>query len=204
MNKRLVWNFEIDTSTRLHLPSSGSMVKHANHWEARFFWPDDQIIRLSGLDESFLALSQYKIKHLEDSYFLLADNDYNLKLRREELIYKPIVMKTEHAVAFGKKLHLSEQSPEMQLPACEEKNVRALIERTKKEGKKVKVEKEALIYKFNIKPSAKLELAWLKVAHKAYYSVSIESYSAQLVEVLTRQLLGDLSTSDYVSFLKNL
>lgn len=202
MNKRLVWNFEINTDSPLQIYSTEDVEPSQARWESRFFWPDDQIITLNGLDDSLRELSRYQIKHREDIYFLLPKNDYNIKLRREQLFYKPILMKKTQVIGYGKKIKLEEQSPHDQLPGCDEKDVQALITRIHSQGKKIKVVKEALIYTFETTPTTKLELAWLHIANKAFFSVSIESHAMQLVESITRQLLGDLCACDYISFLK--
>ena len=203
MNKRLVWNFEINADKPLQVPSAAGTGDDLKRWESRFFWPDDQIITLHGLNDHFLELSRYKIKHREDTYFLLADTDYNLKIRREQLVYKPILMKKNQLIAYGKKIKLDEQAPDTQLPGCEEKDTKTFIARIHDQGKKVSVEKEALIYTFETSPNTKLELAWLHVTNKAYFSLSIESRSIEWVKSITRQLLGDLCARDYVTFLKN-
>lgn len=202
MNKRLVWNFEINAENPLQISSINDAEQNQARWESRFFWPDDRMITLHGLDDNFRELSRYQIKHREDTYFILPNNDYNLKLRHEKLLYKPILMKNTQAIAYGKKIKLEEQSPTTQLPGCEGKDAQTLLAQIHHEGKKIKVEKEAVIYTFGITPTTKLELAWLHVANKAYFSTSIESRSRQLVESITQQLLGDLFACDYVTFLK--
>ena len=202
MNKRLVWNFEINIDNPMQISSPNDIEQNQARWESRFFWPDDQIITLHGLDDHFRELSRYQVKHREDTYFLLPNDDYNLKLRHEQLLYKPILMKSGQSIAYGKKIKIEEQAPTTQLPGCEGKDAQTLIEQINYEGKKIKVEKEAIIYTFGISPITKLELAWLHVANKAYFSASIESRSMQLVESITRQLLGDLFACDYVTFLK--
>lgn len=205
MNKRLVWNFEINADPPLQMHNEREDVEPSQaRWESRFFWPDDQIITLSGLDDSLRELSRYQIKQREDIYFLLPNTDYNLKLRRNQLFYKPIVMKKTQAIGYGKKIKLEDQAPQAQLPGCNEAGTQAFIARIHSQGKKIKVEKEALIYTFETTPITKLELAWLHIGNKAYFSVSIESRSIQLVESITKQLLGDLCACDYVTFLKKI
>lgn len=201
MNKRFVWNFEINTNGSLKIPSVENFVQSPNRWESRFFWPQDQIVVLHGLTDDFLKLSRYQIKHRQDTYYLLPHTDYNIKTRHNQLFYKPILMKKLQAIAYGKKIKLEEDASSLQLPGYEGKDVTALISYIKNEGLKINVEKEALIYEFDTTPTTKLELAWLCVANKTYISASIESRSFSLVESFTRQMLGDLPTSDYVTFL---
>lgn len=206
MNKRFVWNFEINTDNTLQIPTAEHFVPSPNRWEARFFWPSDEIVTLQGLNDDFLKLSHYQTKHRSDTYYLLPNTDYNLKMRHEQLFFKPILMKKSQAIAYGKKIKLDEDAPNLQFPdfTYEGKEVTALIAHIKKQGVKINVEKEAVIYQFDTIPSTKLELAWLCVANKFYQSASIESHSYSLVEKITRQLIGDLQTSDYVTFLREI
>ena len=202
MNKRLVWNFEINTDNPLITPVSNTLERTEEKWESRYFWPDDQVITLHGLNDSFLALSRYKIKHREDTYYVLPHADYNLKIRHNQLFYKPVLLKKGQAIAYGKKIKLEEQNPNIALPGCAEINTKKLLARINNEGIQMKVEKEALIYTFETTPAAKLELAWLHVSGKGFYSVNIEAHSIQWVDVLTKQILGHLLACDYVTFLK--
>lgn len=202
MNKRFIWNFEIDAHTSLQIPSMENFIKTPHRWEARFFWPIDQPIILHGLNNDFLKLSNYQIKHRADSYYLLPNNDYNLKIRNDELYYKPVLMKKPNAIAYGKKIKLEEDTITLQLPNIETENISALINHIYRQGKKVCVEKEALVYEFDVFPSIKLELALLFVANQSYLSASIESRSFTMVESIASQLIGNYPSSDYVTFLK--
>ncbi len=204
MNNRFVWNFEINNDKPLVIPSAGSIEQDQKRWESRYFWPDEQIITLHGLPDSFLKLSQYNIKDRKDIYFLLPNTDYNLKIRHEKLFYKPILMKYPHAIAYDKKIKLEEQALGVKLPGCEEKDAQTLIARIRAEGVQVSVEKEALIYQFDTTPITKIELARLYIANKTYFTASIESKALLLVDSIARQLLGHLPASDYVTFLKEI
>ena len=203
MAKRLVWNFEINANSPLEMPGPESMNNDSNRWESRFFWGEDLIITLHGLNHRFLELSQYQIKHREDTYFLVPNTDYNLKIRRDALFYKPILSRNPQAIAFGKKIRLDEQPHGEKLPGCMEKDAHALIDLVRSQGKKIPVEKEALIYKFDTSPSTKLELSRLQIGQKAYFSVCIASRSANFVELFSRQLLGEMPNCDYVTFLQH-
>ena len=204
MNKRLIWNFEINPDNQFQLPTISSVELNNLRWESRFFWPEDDIIVLNGLNSNFLNLSSYEIKHKKDIYYLLPNADYNLKIRQNELYYKPVIIKESEALAFGKKIKLNEQDKDRKLPGCEEKSVGSLLADIKKHGKTIEVDKEAISYKFITSPSTKLELSRLKVESNIYFSASIESYSRVLVEKTTKQLLGSINTSDYVKFLKRI
>ena len=202
MNKRLVWNFEINPDIPFQQSTITNVELNEARWEARFFWPEDNIIILNGLSPDFLNLSGYDIKHKNDIYYLLPKADYNLKIRKNELYYKPILMKKSKAIAFGKKIKLSEQDKDSKLLGCEEKSVSSLLEDIKRHGKTIEINKEAISYKFLTSPATKLELSRLKVENKIYFSASIESYSRELVEITTKQLLGSVNTSDMLNFLK--
>ncbi len=201
MKKRFVWNFEINTDKSLEIPFVENFVPSLNHWESRFFWPEESVVTLHGLNDDFLQLSHYQIKHRHDTYYLLPNADYNLKTRHDQLFYKPILMKKPQAIAYGKKIKLEDEAANLEFPGYEDKDVAALITHIKTQGRKIGVEKEALIYRFETVPAIKLELARLYVANKTYLSASIESRSYSSVESMSRQLLGDLPTSDYVTFL---
>lgn len=192
MNKRLVWNFEINNDNPLAIPEIPPAETHTERWESRFFWPDGEPIVLNGLDDSFLALSRYQVKHRQDTYCVLPESDENIKIRRNQLLYKPCMMKTANAIAYGKKINL------------EETDDKTLIMRIQREGMRIDVEKEALIYRFETVPTLKLELARLRVANTTWFSVNIESHSRCLVESITQQVLSGHVACDYVTFLKAL
>ena len=203
MNKRLVWNFEINPSESLELGNTQAAADDMR-WESRFFWPENTIITLNGLDESFLELSRFEAKHRQDTYYLLANADYNIKVRKEQLLYKPALKKTSHATAYGKKLKLAEQKSEQLLPGTDDLSTKSLLELINKQGKQIVVEKEALLFQFGTSHTTKLELARLKLANNTYFSVSIESRSVVWIELISHHLLGDQIACDYVTFLKSI
>ena len=184
MNKRLVWNFEIPSGNQLQLPEPSLDITADTHWESRFFWPEKSVIVLSGLDEYFLELSRYKIKHRLDYYTLLPDTDDNIKKRKDEWVYKPLLKQTTLAVEYGKKIKLKDDSE------------------FKDQGQTVLVEKEALIYKFESHPSTKLELARLVINQQVFFTLCIEAPELSWVEQLTQQITDETLSLDYVSFLK--
>lgn len=194
MNKRLVWNFEINTVNPLHLPALDTIDTCAERWESRFFWTDSIIINLNGLNDSFLELSRYKAKHRQDTYCLLPDSDYNIKRRANQLLYKPIIMKTSQIIAYGKKINLEEIGAPENIP----------LARIQQQAIFIDVEKEALIYRFDTTPTLKLELARLRIKENTYFSVNIEAHSKRLVTVVAQQIIGDKPACDYVTFLKSL
>ena len=202
MNKRLMWNFEINTKIPLHIPEPVHEETLPERWESRFFWPEQTIIVLNGLHDDCLDLSRYEAKHRQDIYCILPEQDYNLKIRRNQLLYKPMVMKTGQAVAYGKKINVSEQQSPIKLPGTEQADSSALLAEINRSGKQVIVEKEAMLYRFETKPTLKLELARLWVANTIWFSVSIESRSKYLVDSITQQMFGDKESCDYVAFLK--
>lgn len=202
MNKRLIWNFEINDKQPLNMVLSDDKETPAERWESRFFWPESEIIILNGLDERFLALSHYEIKYKQDKYYLLADKPYNLKVRRDQLLYKPIAFTTDYAMAYEKKIILG--AVDHSTPVTNKINTSILLSEVQEHGQPIQVEKEALIYRFETTPTLKLELARIHVANTTWFSVNIESRSKQLVDTLRRQLFGDKKTCDYVTFLKDI
>ena len=203
MNKRLAWNFEITGDSLFTLPIINSDDSPGIHWESRYFWRESDIIILSGLDERFLDLSRYTIKHRTDTYFLLPDADYNIKMRREALVYKPMVKRTPRAIAFGKKVKLAQCTSDIVDTDGQRIDPRALLQRIHQQGESVRVDKEALIYKFETPAASQLELARLTIDSTIYFSVSIESPALETVEHLTTSLLKTEPSSDYVTFLKH-
>jgi len=203
MNKRLVWNFEIDISDSLQIETEALDESTEMTWESRFFWHADEIIVLHGLSQAFLDLSHYQIKHKADEYYLLPDQPYNLKVRRNRLYYKPLVIKTPHIVAYGKKLDLREQKPDMLLVGTDEIDVKTMLAQIKQYHRRILVEKETLNYQFHTSPPTHLELAKINIAKTIYFSVCVESSSRILVESLTAQLLPHSTINDYVSFLQH-
>lgn len=208
VNNRLVWNFEINGDNPLKIPDTSTEIDNTERWESRIFWPENEPILLHGLDDSFLELSRYQAKHRQDTYCLLADSNYNLKIRRNQLLYKPMMMTAPLAMAYGKKINLDEAALGAQLPGITEINAQALIKKIQHEGQKIHVEKEAFIYRFETVPTTKLELTRLCIANTIWFSVSVESRSRLLVESITQQMVNPTSPSgtqaitDYVTFLK--
>jgi hypothetical protein len=197
MIERLVWNFEYSTDKSLPLSTLKKEEEASEHkWEARFFWQQFEIITLCATDDGLLNLTQYKQKHREDTYYLVPDTNYNIKHRRNELLYKPIINQTDYATSFAPKINLGEAS----------KNNPAL-EKIRKQTEKaaiVHVIKDAFIYKFNTIPATKLELARLEVANAVYFSACIEGKSASLVQQISKHLLDGHFSCDYVTFLKTI
>lgn len=186
MAQRLVWNFECSTIKPLSLTQLPSEKAEPFKWEARFFWPQDEIITLNVTDESLLDLSLYKQKHRDDVYYLVPDQPYNIKKRRNEILYKPLVKQAPFGLAFESKLVLDDAS-------------KASLGVDK--ARLVPVVKDAFIYSFKTEPTIKLELARLTVANTIYFSACIEGRSANLVEQLTKHSLGEKVSCDYVTFL---
>ncbi len=205
MNKRLVWNFEICDKDVLCMPNANLEENQTERWEARFFWPGHQIIVLNGLSDAFLDVSRYQIKHRQDIYCLLDDADYNLKIRRNQPMYKPMLIQDTHATAFGKKINLEEEEKNSALlPNTTHLTAAMLLKRIQQEGLRIPVEKEALIYRFSTSPVVKLELAKLHVLNTTWFSVNIESRSKIFVDTIKQHLFGNKPCSDYVHFLKGL
>jgi hypothetical protein len=201
MTQRLVWNFEF-TRTKKH--SSHDLKDQCEEdlkWEARFFWPEEHIINLALLDDSLIDLAQYQQKQKKDHYYLVPDQNYNIKFRRDELFYKPLVKQGKYAHGFGAKINLSEFD-QQECPDPELKNTIRQIVLDIKNAKEVVVKKDSFTYKFPVHPHIKLELSRLEVDELIYFSACIEGKSRTLVETLSKRLLGKQTSCDYISFLK--
>ena len=158
MRTRLVWNFEIESSNLLDLHNLID-IRDELRWEARYFWPADTIITLHGLDDSFLALSNYEVKHRQDRYSLLPNSNFNIKERRMQLLYKPLLQETALLRGYGKKIDLAEYPATAILPGTKAVVAPTLLAQLQTGRQDVAVEKEVLIYKFPSEPTIKLELA---------------------------------------------
>lgn len=201
MNKRFIWNIEINNDEILSLKNLTD-ERDELRWEARYFFNEDEIITLFGLDNQFLLLSNYQVKHREDSYVLLADNHYNIKHRRQEILYKPLLQKEAPAVGYGKKINLKEYPEQEILPGTKNLTPAMLLAHIQHNPKEIGVIKDALIYKFPGTPTIKLELARLAINTRIYYSICVEGHSRTLVKRLAKHIVGKKSSCDYVSFLK--
>jgi len=197
MNKRFLWNFEINSEHPLTFPNHKNIDASPHQWESRYFWPIDKIITLNGLTDDFLKLSHYKIKERNDTYYILPNSEGNFKRRRQELFYKPMLLKKGNLFGYGKKISLKNKPIIDELPGYDEKDI-------EKNAIKLQVEKDVVIYQFETTPPCKLELARLSVANQHFYSVGIESSAYLLVESISRQLLKTEATCDYISFLRGL
>lgn len=203
MNKRLVWNFELDLQDSDELSKLPCLEKETLRWESRFFWPENRVITLYGLKENCLHLANFESKYRHDTYYILADRDYNIKSRRNELLYKPLIKTTGVLQGFEKKINLQQQEATTLLPGTPPILTRDLMHLLKTNALAITIEKDAFIYKFNTEPSTKLELSRLTIEGKVYFSACIEGKSAPLVIFLSQILLKREHSSDYVRFLKN-
>lgn len=202
MNQRLVWNFEFNTQeTTPSLEYPMAKEAEAIRWEIRFFWPHNTIICLNPAESTLLDLANYQRKERDDHYYLLPEYDYNIKKRREEILYKPLIKKVRQAVGFGSKTALEMDAESSFIQDLQLQKIAQQIEAT---GKVVHVKKQAFIYKFPTKPTIKLELARLEVLNQIYFSACIEGKSLGLVENIANHLLDKQVSCDYVSFLKKI
>ncbi|MDX1836377.1 hypothetical protein DIZ81_01895 [Legionella taurinensis] len=202
MKKRLVWNFEIDPTHAEQFPTLVPAAKESLRWEARYFWTENDIAVLNGLSDYYLDLTRYESKHREDTYHLLLPFDFNIKVRRGELLYKPLLDQTPLLLGFGKKIPLHEQPSEAVLPGTDGLSARQLLELIEKGSQLITVEKDALIHQLTHEPTIKLELSRLKLGSRIFFSACLEGRSQALVQALARHLFPDLKPCDYVRFLK--
>ena len=203
MTQRLVWNFEFSTKKTLPLLNRVNEPDHLK-WEIRFFWPEEQIVSLHVLDNSLLDIANYQQKHKEDYYYLLPDCTYNIKSRREQILYKPALKQATHAIGYGAKINLEAVADYPSQEPATVLKLQKILRKTQEKGIKVGVKKESFTYKFATTPSVKLELARLEVNNKVYFSVCIEGKSLYLVETINEYLLDKQVSCDYVTFLKSI
>lgn len=205
MNQRLVWNFEFAPKTS-SLPEEFLVKKETEElkWEIRFFWPNDEAIVLNAIDNSLLDLANYHQKHRDDYYYLLPNRNYNIKRRRHELLYKPLLKKSELALGFDAKINIDYQTEPPKTIPHQDPVVQEIVQRVGTEGVEAYVRKEAFIYKFPTHPTIKLELARLEVHNKVYFSACVEGKALELVENIAEHLLGKHISCEYVTFLKNI
>lgn len=191
MVNRLVWNFEFSPPKHL-LTMELVAVQEELKWEKRYFWPQDRIICFNCIDNALLDLGNYQQKHKEDCYYLIPGSACNIKRRRDELLYKPLLKQSKHSYGFGAKINLDEPPHDAKRQQIEDKGI------------PVFVRKEAFVYKFPTVPTIRLELARLEIENKVYFSACIEGKSQYLVETISSLLLKKKKACDYVSFLKKI
>lgn len=203
LTKRLVWNFEIVNNHLLNWQKLPATAKDRIHWETRFFWPEDSIINLIGLADTFLDLTNYEIKGKKDLYILCAQSHFNIKQRRAQLLYKPLIKEKKSILGYGEKINLTDYPLTASLPGTANWNMKKMLlflQSTKKIN--VAVNKEALIYKFTTIPSVRLELARLQVNGRTFFTACIEGRSCILVRQISDYIFAAQKPCDYVNFLK--
>lgn len=201
MNKRLVWNFEINLNNNRELDNLISQEKESIRWEARFFWPENSIITLYNLDLELLNLAHFKIKERSDEYYLIPEQSLNIKKRRNEFIYKPLLKEEKGIAGFGEKINIMTTSHEQILPGTPSLKAETMIQFLQ-HSQAISVKKTVFIYKFKCSPTIKLELSRLWVNQNIYYSASVEGRSYPLVSQISHALLPKADFCDYVTFLK--
>ncbi|KTD13590.1 hypothetical protein Lgra_0882 [Legionella gratiana] len=204
MNQRLIWNFEFTPKKSLPLATYVDSKDDHIKWEARYFWQDNKPIILNTIDPSLLDITHYKQKHKEDYYYLLPEQNYNIKKRRNQLLYKPLLQKTDSAFGFGTKILLSTPQDSLHQTELTDPDLLKIMHQVTNESIEVPVKKEAFIYSFSTQPKIKMELARLDIFDKVYFSVCIEGRSLYLVETISKYLLEEQVSCEYVTFLKSL
>lgn len=204
MNKRLVWNFELSSKNLLNWQELSGEIANEIRWEARFFWPEENIIVLDGLDIQFLTLSSYQIKQRFDDYFILEQYPYNIKVRRGQYLYKPLLKDCEGVYGYGKKINLSDYPANDILPGTNHHGGVNLLTELKEKGQKISISKEVLLYQWASTPPIKLELARFALLGNYYFSLSFAGRSHTLVSKLANQVSAGATPDNYVSFLKRI
>ncbi|VEH27907.1 Uncharacterised protein [Legionella sainthelensi] len=93
MKQRLIWNFEFAPEKNLPLATFVDIKDEHLKWEIRYFWPENKSIILNTIDPSLRNITHYQQKYKEDDYYLLPGQNYNIKKRRNQLLYKPLLQK---------------------------------------------------------------------------------------------------------------
>lgn len=203
MTQRLVWNFELSTPKAPFLTKEDKKQDDLK-WEWRFFWPEEEIILLPLIDDAMLDLAHYEQKHKKDHYYLLPGKNFNIKLRRNELLYKPLIKQGKYALGFGAKIHLDADDATKSIEHSRIDECAKIRQQIKDEGVELVVKKESFTFKLPTHPSIKLELARIEVKQKIYFSVCVEGRSHSLVETVSKALFGKQASCDYVTFLKTI
>lgn len=201
-NHRLMWNFELAAGQPLVMESIPHYPTDIIRWETRFFWPELQCITLHGLSGDFLDLANYEFKNRTDSYYLLPDGDLNLKKRREELIYKPLINTDDGCFGYGKKVDLLSETPTELVLADPVLTVAELINKLRAEGQLIHVEKTVAKCKLPTQPAIKLEFARLNIRGEVFFSFCVEGRSLELVKYLRNHLIKGAIACDYIHFLR--
>lgn len=201
MNQRLIWNFEFSAPKLLSFDGIVDTSTADLKWEVRYFWPETAIICLNTIDLALTDISHYEHKHKEDSYYLLPNVDYNIKRRRDTLLYKPKLKQKKQAVGFGPKINLEDC---VNQPTDENQQLADLVHQVETNSTVVDVKKESFVYKFSTTPVIKLELARLEVHGLVFFSACVEGRSLKLVETISEHLLAKHVSCDYVTFLKKI
>lgn len=204
MTQRLVWNFEFTHTKILHLPEEPKHKSDLLKWEARFFWQQQDIVSLTLIDNALLQLSNYQHKQKKDVYYLIPKNSFNIKKRRDELLYKPLIKKRKHSCGFGPKIKLNELSKDSHSIEHSGIDIVSLMTLLQLQGVEVLVKKESFSYKFPVHPHIKLELSRIEINQQIYFSVCVEGKSQQSVELISRCIVGQQPCCNYVRFLKKI
>ncbi|MBA2650320.1 MAG: hypothetical protein H0U75_12160 [Legionella sp.] len=201
MVRSLIWNFAFKLQTPWSIESLKAYEKETIKWEARVFWPEQQVVILNLLEPDLLKIEKYKYKVREDTYYLFPDDTYNVKSRRNQLLYKPMVKQSSIATGFASKINLDE--PENYAKSCDVVFLNTIKVKAHTAAV-VPVTKEAYIYKFHTIPKIKLEIARLEVGGGFYMSACVEGRSLCLVETVCAHLMGKQVFIDYPCFLKKI
>lgn len=204
MNKRLFWNFELSHPSDSAFSDLLDEPPSSLRWEARYFWPETAIICLSGLNANFFNLNMYDIKERQDTYYVLDNYPLNIKQRRDELLYKPLIEQHQGCYGFAKKINLSTQNSFSPLPGADQWLTKDLLDVINQQSRTIVVKKIALIYKLDTHPKVKLEFSRLNVLGQLFFSLCVEGRSQTMVSTISQHILPHQQPSDYVHFLKDI
>lgn len=178
-NKRLFWNFEYQHTQNFNLDQINTNTETSN-WEVRYFWQENEIIELTSLPENCFELSRYIAKHRVDEYIINPNNNDNIKIRKNRLVYKPLLAKHGDLYHFGKKIPQNINTT--QYPH-------------------IVVHKETLHYKCS--SDTRLEFTRFCLGDNIFFSFAITSVHAEIVEQIRKHVNPHGLSCSYIEFLKN-
>ncbi len=198
-----IWNFYINISdfNQSNLFSCETSEKIAKEdkakWEARYFFPIETPIVLNWPHSLPFSFHFAKAKTHEDTYIIHPEHVINLKKRRSDIYYKPLIKKKQGLFYFGKKEAIDENNP-IKLSQTTQLD----STRIQNEGTLIALTKNVLKFNYDHPMRCQLEFGWFISQEKNYSTFGIESKSFETVRTLSSFILPNEKKTDYINFLK--
>ena len=198
-----IWNFHIKVSDfkQSNLFSSETSEKIAKEnkskWEARFFFPIETPIFLNWPHSLPFSFYFAKAKTHEDTYIIHPEQVINLKKRRTDIYYKPLIEKKQDLFYFGKKEIIDEKNP-----IILSQTTQLDITRIQNESALIALTKNVLKFNYDHPMTCQLEFGSFTFQEKIYSTFGIESKSFEAVSTLSSFILPNEKKTDYINFLK--